>query len=89
MYAGGSCFIKDSRSLAYQLQTAGTQINLVKETYLANKRQLKTFIERAEKEAKFDWKDKKVALLGVAFKRDTNDIRNSPSIDIVKFVDKH
>ncbi len=86
LYAGGSCFIKDSRSLAYQLQTAGTQTNLVKETYLANKRQLKTFIERAEKEAKFDWKDKKVALLGVAFKRDTNDIRNSPSIDIVKFL---
>lgn len=38
---------------------------------------------RAEQEAKLDWVGKKVALLGVAFKQETNDIRNSPSIDIV------
>jgi UDPglucose 6-dehydrogenase len=83
LYAGGSCFIKDARSLSHQLQTAGQNASLVNETYTANKRQLEMFIGRAEKEAGFVWKGKKVALLGTAFKQDTNDIRNSPSIDIV------
>ncbi|MBT3538539.1 UDP-glucose/GDP-mannose dehydrogenase family protein [Candidatus Parcubacteria bacterium] len=86
LYAGGSCFIKDSRSLSHQLQTAGQGATLVSETHLANKRQLEMFIGRAEKEAGFDWTNKKVALIGTAFKRDTNDIRNSPSIDIGHFL---
>lgn len=86
LYAGGSCFIKDARSLAHQLQTAGQGATLVNETYLANKRQLDMFIGRAEKEAGFVWTGKKVALLGLAFKQDTNDIRNSPSINIVNFL---
>ncbi|MDD4477277.1 MAG: nucleotide sugar dehydrogenase [Patescibacteria group bacterium] len=86
VYAGGSCFIKDARSLSHQLQTAGQEAILVNETYLANRRQLEVFIGRAEKDAGFDWTGKKVALLGLAFKRDTNDIRNSPSLDIVNFL---
>jgi len=85
LYAGGSCFIKDARSLSHQLQTGGQEASLVNEVYLANKRQLETFLSRAQNEAAFEWKGKKVALLGTAFKRDTNDIRNSPSIDIVRF----
>ncbi len=86
LYAGGSCFIKDARSLSHQLQTAGQNASIVNETYSANKRQLEVFIGRAEKEVAFKWLDKKVALLGTAFKQDTNDIRNSPSIDIVNFL---
>jgi len=86
LYAGGSCFIKDARSLAHQLQTKGAEAILVTETYLANKRQLEKFISRAKVELNFDWNNKTVALLGTAFKRDTNDIRNSPSIDIVNFL---
>lgn len=86
LYAGGSCFIKDARSLSHQLQTAGQNAGMVNETYLANKRQLELFIGRAEKEVGLDWVDKKVALLGLAFKQETNDTRNSPSIDIVNFL---
>lgn len=86
LYAGGSCFIKDARSLAHQLQTAGANAELVNETYLANKRQLERFMGRAEREAQFNWADKTIALVGAAFKRDTNDIRNSPSIEIMNFV---
>lgn len=82
LYAGGSCFIKDARSLTHQLQTAGQNASIVNETYLANKRQLEIFLGRAEKEAGVTWAGKKVALLGLAFKQDTNDIRNSPSINI-------
>lgn len=86
LYAGGSCFIKDARSLSHQLQTAGQNASLVNETYAANKRQLEMFIGRAEKEAQVEWSGKKVALLGLAFKQDTNDTRNSPSIDIANYL---
>lgn len=83
LYAGGSCFIKDARSLTHQLQTVGQNATIVNETYLANKRQLELFIGRAEKEAGLSWAGKKVAVLGLAFKQETNDIRNSPAINIV------
>ncbi len=86
LYAGGSCFIKDSRSLSHQLQTEGKNPAFINEVYTANKRQLELFMSRAENEAGIDWSQKKVALLGVAFKQDTNDIRNSASIDIVHFL---
>jgi len=86
LYAGGSCFIKDARSLAHQLQTAGQGAVLVDETYLANKRQLELFVGRAEKEAGISWAGKTVVLFGLAFKQETNDIRNSPAIDVVNFL---
>ncbi|MCX6782222.1 MAG: nucleotide sugar dehydrogenase [Candidatus Magasanikbacteria bacterium] len=86
LYSGGSCFIKDTRSLAYQLQTAGQNAILINETFLANKRQLELLIGRAEKEAGAKWQGKTVSIFGVAFKRDTNDTRNSPAINIVNFL---
>jgi len=86
LYAGGSCFIKDARSLVHQLQSFGQVATIVEETYLANKRQLQNFLERAEREVKINWQGKTVALVGTAFKQDTNDIRNSSSIDIVHFL---
>ena len=86
LYAGGSCFIKDARSLSHQLQTVGVNTTMVDDVHIANKRQLELFIGRAEKEANFDWEGKKVALIGLAFKQDTNDIRNSASIDIANYL---
>ena len=84
LYAGGSCFIKDARSLAHQLKSAGHEHALVNEVYLSNKRQLDKFINRPDKELNYDWKGKVVSILGLAFKRNTNDIRNSPSVNLVK-----
>lgn len=88
LYAGGSCFIKDARSLSHQLQTSGANADMVSATYLANKRQLELFISRAETEAEFDWQGKTVALLGLSFKRDTNDTRNAPSVEIMHFLNE-
>ena len=86
LYAGGSCLIKDARSLSYQLQTNGKSADLVTQVYAANKRQLELFLSRFEIEAKDTWEGKKVAVIGLSFKRDTNDTRNSPSISIVNFL---
>lgn len=86
LYAGGSCLIKDARSLSYQLQTAGKSAELVTQVYTANKRQLELFLSRFEAEAQGSWEGKKVAVVGLSFKRDTNDTRNAPSITIVNFL---
>ncbi len=86
LYAGGSCLIKDARSLSYQLEVVGKNSELVDQVYLANKRQLDFFLSRFETEAQGVWKDKRVAVLGLSFKRDTNDTRNSPSLTIVNFL---
>lgn len=89
LYAGGSCLIKDARSLSFQLKNNGKDAKMVDEVYLANQRQLNNFLNRPESEIDYNWIDKKVAVLGAAFKRDTNDIRNSPSIEIVNFLLDH
>ncbi len=83
LYAGGSCFIKDSRSLAYQIKTAGELADVIDGTYKANERQLSRFIDRYKKEAGEEWKNKKVVVLGLSYKRDTNDVRSSPSLKVV------
>lgn len=84
VYAGGSCFIKDAASLAHQLEEAGANTHQVRLSLEANKFQRDHFYSRAEKEAGFSWDGKTVAVLGVAFKQNTNDVRNSPAIDIVR-----
>lgn len=87
LYAGGSCFIKDARSLSHQLKQKKQNTTLVDEVYLSNKRQLNNFLKRIEVEGNFDFANKKVTILGTAFKRDTNDVRNSASIEVMKYLE--
>ncbi|MFA5770901.1 MAG: nucleotide sugar dehydrogenase [Patescibacteria group bacterium] len=82
-FAGGSCFSKDTSSLAYQLEKKGVDVSYTKEVLRVNNHQCNNFYNRASSEAGFNLKDKVVAVLGVAFKRDTNDVRNSGAIEIV------
>ncbi|MEK7165426.1 MAG: nucleotide sugar dehydrogenase [Patescibacteria group bacterium] len=84
LFAGGSCFIKDAGSLAHQLETSGARATLVRNVIEANVFQLDHFFGRAVTEANFDWVDKTVAVLGLSFKQDTNDIRNSGAILVLQ-----
>jgi UDPglucose 6-dehydrogenase len=84
LFAGGSCFIKDAASLAHQLESVGTHAHLVRGILEANVFQRDHFLSRAETEAHFEWSGKSIALLGTAFKQDTNDIRNSGAIGVIQ-----
>jgi UDPglucose 6-dehydrogenase len=86
MYAGGSCFIKDARSLVHQLKEKNVEVDLIEDTLKANDRQLNIFLTRPEKELAFDFAGKTIGLLGLAFKRDTNDIRNSSALGTTEFL---
>ncbi len=80
VYAGGSCLTKDSAALTFQLEKAGGNAEQIKQTLVGNIFQRDHFYDRLKTEAKFTVKDKKIAVLGLAFKRDTNDVRNSGAV---------
>jgi UDPglucose 6-dehydrogenase len=82
--AGGSCFGKDIQSLIYQLRSAGQPADLLQSVYGINEYQKTYLIDRAMREAKVNFNHKTVALLGLAFKQRTNDMRDSSSLKVVE-----
>lgn len=82
--AGGSCFGKDIRSLIYQLNQVGRQTDLLQAVYGINEYQKTYLIDRAVHEAHFNFNQKTVALLGLAFKKRTNDMRDSAALQVVE-----
>lgn len=82
--AGGSCFGKDIQSMIYQLNQAGRRTDLLQAVYNINEYQKTYLIDRAVHEAGFNFNQKSVALLGLAFKKRTNDMRDSASLKAVE-----
>lgn len=82
--AGGSCFGKDIQSLIYQLNKAGRSTDLLQAVYNINEYQKTYLIDRAVYEAGFNFNQKSVALLGLAFKKRTNDMRDSAALKAVE-----
>jgi UDPglucose 6-dehydrogenase len=82
--AGGSCFGKDIRSLIYQINRAGRSTDLLQAVYNINEYQKTYLIDRAVHEAHFNFNQKTVALLGLAFKKRTNDMRDSAALKVVE-----
>lgn len=81
---GGSCFKKDVLALIYLAQLKGLQE--VAEYWRAvinlNEYRKKKFFERIFQTLNYTIKNKKICILGTAFKKDTNDPRQSPAIVI-------
>ncbi len=82
---GGSCFPKDVaafRSVADQL---GIDFNLLSEVEKINVQQKRRFLAKV-RSALWTLRGKRLAVLGLAFKGETDDIRESPAIDLVKML---
>lgn len=82
--AGGSCFGKDIQSLIYQFKNNNQPADLLQSVYNINEYQKTYLIDRAAQEAGVKFNQKVVALLGLAFKQRTNDIRDSSSLKVVE-----
>ena len=85
---GGSCFPKDVRALIHTAQAAGAEPELLKAVDSVNKRQK---IRMAERIADYFSSQggvagKTLAVWGLAFKANTDDIRDSAAIDIIKYL---
>lgn len=82
--AGGSCFGKDIASLINQLRGVNVSTKMLEASYEVNEYQKVYLIDRAITEANFEFNNKTVALLGLAFKKHTNDMRDASSIKVVE-----
>jgi UDPglucose 6-dehydrogenase len=82
---GGSCFPKDTVALYHFASTCGYDFKLLKGVISANKRQRELMIDKI-KHHLGNLKGKTIAILGLAFKQNTDDIRKSPAIDIIKLL---
>lgn len=80
---GGSCFPKDVRALIKIGEDLGADLSLLKEVDRINSARIQSFMGKIKK-ALWIVKDKKIAVLGLAFKPETDDIRNAPSIPLIK-----
>lgn len=80
---GGSCFPKDVSSFKIIAREAGYKMGILEEVEKINKQQIDNYIEKVRKQLK-TLKGKNLAILGLAFKPNTDDIREAPAIKIIK-----
>jgi UDP-N-acetyl-D-glucosamine dehydrogenase len=84
---GGHCIPKDQRYLLYAAHKVGESLNVVEASNGVNDRMIRHISERLENRLKASGKDirgSKVAILGLAFKANVSDTRNSPSITMAE-----
>lgn len=79
---GGSCFGKDTRALLYTANEYGEEMGLIKQARETNYSQRQLMIEKLMEELKI-LRGKTVAVLGLSFKPGTDDLRDSPALDII------
>lgn len=80
---GGSCFPKDTRAVAQLAQQKGLTFRIIEAVLAANETTKTRMLEKI-KSALGPLEDKTVAVLGLSFKPDTDDIRESPALAIVQ-----
>jgi len=80
---GGSCFPKDTRALSYLSKKNNVSMSIVEAAIEANTTQRQLFINKVVDHFNGNVTDKRVAVLGLAFKPNTDDVREAPSIDII------
>jgi UDPglucose 6-dehydrogenase len=83
---GGSCFPKDVKALEYMASMNGAHPQLLRAVAEINRDQ-RIQVVRMVREALGDLRGKKIALLGLAFKPNTDDMRDAPSAEIVELLD--
>ena len=80
---GGSCFPKDTKALVKIGDNVGEEMSVVKAAIYANEKQKFKIVEKIKKEMN-GLEGKIIGILGLSFKPDTDDVRDAPSIDIIK-----
>jgi UDPglucose 6-dehydrogenase len=84
---GGGCFPKDVRGLISSAKSNGVDLEIMKAASKLNE-QMPDYIVNKAKQKAGDFKDKKVAVLGLSFKAGTSDARKSPGVKIANILAK-
>lgn len=80
---GGSCFPKDTKAMVKIAQDAGYDFGLLKGVIAVNDQQYGRIVDKIRTAAGGSLKDKKIASWGLTFKALTDDLRDSPAVEIV------
>src|SRR5262249_49164649 len=80
---GGSCFPKDSSALARTAQQHGYDFKLLQAVMEVNREQPLRFVDRLRAALGGSFADKRVGILGLAFKPNTDDMRDAKSVEII------
>jgi UDPglucose 6-dehydrogenase len=86
---GGSCFPKDTWALIAYAKRLGYDFKFLKEVDNVNDSQIEYVYEKIKELCGGSVKNKKIAVLGLAFKPDTDDIRESRSIELIVLLNIH
>jgi UDPglucose 6-dehydrogenase len=80
---GGFCFPKDLQAFVHLAGTVGVDFDILKAAERVNKQCVQRFLTKVHR-ALWVVKGKRVAILGLAFKPDTDDVRFSPALEVVR-----
>jgi len=80
---GGSCFPKDTLALAYTAREAGSPVTIVEQVIQVNTERKKRMAQRVVEACGGSVAGKTIGVLGLAFKPNTDDMRDAPSLDIL------
>ncbi len=85
---GGSCFPKDTRAIVNIAKEYGEDLKVVQAAIEANEKQKSKMVDKVFNTME-DLKDRTICVLGLSFKPETDDVREAPSLDIIKgLIDK-
>ncbi|MDY9918627.1 MAG: UDP-glucose/GDP-mannose dehydrogenase family protein [Proteiniphilum sp.] len=80
---GGSCFPKDVKALVKTAEKAGYDLKVLKAVEAVNERQKEVLFDKLSRHYQGDLRGKTVALWGLSFKPETDDMREAPSLVLI------
>jgi UDPglucose 6-dehydrogenase len=81
---GGSCFPKDTRSIAHFARQSGDPFEIVEAVVRVNDRQRERMVDKIVEALEGEVRDRTLGVLGLSFKPETDDMRDAPSVDIIQ-----
>ena len=82
---GGSCFPKDTKGLVSSAEKYKTNLSIVKSVIRSNNQRVELLTKRVHKILGNNLKGKRISLLGVTFKPNTDDMRDSTSLKMIPY----
>ena len=85
---GGSCFPKDTKAITFTGDLFKTDLSIIKSVIRSNEKRRIVLAERVKKILSNKIKDKKITFLGVTFKPNTDDMRQSSSLLMIPYLQR-
>ena len=85
---GGSCFPKDTKAIVSTAKKFNTNLSIIKSVINSNSLRSKLLLKKVSNILNNKFKNKKICFLGVTFKANTDDMRDSSSLEMIPYLSK-